>query len=237
MDHYELLSNGMRILRSGDAFALSTDSILLADFCTPLHAEHIVDLGCGGCSLGVLLCARSKTCHVTGIEIQSDACKIAEENIRINALEDRLQVIRGDLREYSADNPPKFDAAVSNPPYFPVHSGAVTKNDAQAIARTERCCSFDELCLAASRLLNYGGSFYLVHRPERLAELLSTLRAHSLEPKRLRFVRSTAAAAVSLVLIEARLGAGIGLQIAHDLVLSNPDGTPTGEYRRIYHIS
>ena len=234
---YEHLSNGMRILQAQGAFALSTDSILLADFCTPLQAEYIVDLGCGGCSLGVLLCAYNETCRVTGIEIQEAACEIARENISINGLEDRLQVIRADLRELSADHPPKFDAAVSNPPYFPEKSGLISKDEAQAIARTERCCSFDELCLAASRLLSFGGSFYLVHRPERLAELFSTLRVHKLEPKRLQFVRNTAEAAVSLVLIEARLGAGIGLRIERDLVLSNPDGTPTEAYRRIYHIS
>ncbi len=234
---YELLSNGMRIVQSGDAFALSTDSILLADFCMPLHEAHIVDLGCGGGSLGVLLCAGNENCRVTGIEIQSAACEIARENVRINDLADRLNVICADLREYAAHNPPKFDAAVSNPPYFPVNSGAVTKDESQAIARTERLCSFDELCLAASRLLRFGGSFYLVHRPERLAELFSTLRARNLEPKRLRFMRNTVDAAISLVFIEARLGAGVGLRIAHDLVLSNSDGSPTQEYCRIYHIT
>ena len=233
---YELLSNGMQIVQGPGAFRLSTDSILLADFCTPLRAENIIDLGCGGCSLGVLLCAYNENCRVTGIEIQSAACEISEENIRINDLEDRLRVVCTDLREFAADHPPKFDAVVSNPPYFPVQSGASSPDMALAIAKTELCCSFDELCLAASRLLSQGGSFYLVHRPERLAELLSTLRSHRLEPKRLRFVRNTYDAPVSLVLIESRLGAGVGLTVENDLVLSHSDGTPTEEYRRIYHM-
>ena len=233
---YELLSNGMRIIQARGAFSLSTDSVLLADFCTPLRAENVADLGCGGCSLGVLLCAYNEGCRVTGIEIQSAACEIARENIRINGLEDRLRVVCADLREYAAGNHTKFDAVLSNPPYFPVQSGAAAKDTAQAIARTELYCSFDELCTAASRLLTYGGSFCLVHRPERLAELTSTLRSRKLEPKRLRFVRNTAQSDVSLVLIESRLGAGIGLSVEHDLILSNPDGSPTGEYRRIYHI-
>ena len=227
----------MRIIQDSGAFALSTDSVLLADFCTPIHAETVIDLGCGGCSLGVLLCACNEGCRVTGVEIQTAACEIARENILVNALEDRLQVICADLREYAAGKHPKFDAAVSNPPYFPVQSGAVAKDETQAIARTERCCTFDELCTAAARLLNYGGSFFLVHRPERLAELMSTLRAHRLEPKRLRFVRNNDQADVCLILMESRLGAGIGLDVEHDLILSNPDGTPTGEYRRIYHLS
>lgn len=233
---YELLSNGMRIVQSSGVFRLSTDSILLADFCTPLRAEHIIDLGCGGMSLGVLLCASNENCRVTGVEIQSAACGIAEENIRVNGLGDRLRVICADLREFAAGNPLKCDAVVSNPPYFPVHSGAASPDRAQTIAKTELFCSFDELCLAASRLLNQGGSFYLVHRPERLAELLSTLRVHRLEPKRLRFVHDSLEAPVSLVLIESRLNAGVGLTVEHDLILSNPDGSPSEEYRRIYHI-
>ena len=233
---YELLSNGMRIVQSPGAFRLSTDSILLADFCTPLRAENIIDLGCGGMSLGVLLCAYNENCRVTGVEIQSAACGIAVENIRINGLEERLQVVCADLREFAAGNSQKFDAVVSNPPYFPIQSGVASPDRAQAIAKTELYCCFDELCLAASRLLTQGGSFYLVHRPERLAELCSTLRAHRLEPKRLRFVRNTRDAPVSLVLIESLLGAGIGLTAETDLVLSHPDGTSTEEYRRIYHI-
>ena len=233
---YELLSNSMRIVQSSGAFRLSTDSILLADFCTPLRAENIIDLGCGGMSLGVLLCAYNENCRVTGVEIQSAACGIAEENIRVNGLEDRLRVVCADLREFAAGDPPKFDAVVSNPPFFPVHSGAASPDRAQAIAKTELYCTFEELCLAASRLLTQGSSFYLVHRPERLAELLSTLRAHRLEPKRLRFVRNRLDAPVSLVLIESRRGAGVGLTVENDLILSQPDGTPTAEYRRIYHI-
>lgn len=233
---YELLSNGLRIIQARGAFALSTDSVLLADFCAPVYTENIVDLGCGGCSLGVLLCGCYDKCRVTGIELQSAACEIARENVRVNALADRLQVVCADLREYAAGKHPKFDMAISNPPYFPVQGGAIARDEAQAISRTELYCSFDELCLAVSRLLNYGGRFCLVHRPERLAELISTLRAHRLEPKRLRYVRNDVQSPVSLVLIEARLGAGIGLNIEQDLILSNPDGTPTGEYRRIYHI-
>ena len=162
---------------------------------------------------------------------------MAKRSVALNGLTDRIEIICDDINHakelFSQDS---FHAVVSNPPYFPVQSGVITRDGAQAIARTERCCSFDELCLAASRLLSCGGSFFLVHKPERLAELLSTLRAHRLEPKRLRLVRNTAGAAVSLVLIEARLGAGTGLRIENDLILSNPDGTPTAEYRRIYHL-
>lgn len=237
MEEFELLSNGMRIVQTNDLFRLSTDSILLADFCIPLRAKTVADLGCGGGALGVLLCAADPACRITGIEIQPRACEIARRNVQLNHLADRFRVIQADLCALdgilSANT---FDAVVSNPPYFPAGSGAVSGDEAIAIARSEQCCTFDALCAAAGRLLRYGGSFFLVHRPERLAELMDTLRSHRLEPKRLRFIRHRPDAPVSLILLESRLGANVGVRIEPDLILYESSGAPTEAYRRIYHI-
>ena len=100
----------------------------------------------------------------------------------------------------------------SNPPYYPPGSGRLRKEDSLSLARSELCCPLDALCAAAARALRWGGRLYLVHKPERLADLMVFLRAARLEPKRLRFVRHSAASAVSLVLLEARLGGKPGLQ-------------------------
>ena len=119
MEEFEVLSNGMRILQTESLFRLGTDSILLANFCGKLHGGKIADLGCGGGALGVLLCAADPNCHVTGIEIQPAACKIAEKNIRINQLEARFSVVNGDLRQIQSLLPANgFDHVVSNPPIF-----------------------------------------------------------------------------------------------------------------------
>lgn len=237
MEDFEVLSNGMRILQSDELFRLGTDSILLADFCVPLRGKKIADLGCGGGALGILLCAADAGCTVTGIELQPRACALAWRNIALNALDDRLQVLQGDLRNIrTVCRPGQFDCVVSNPPYFPVGSGAQAQDEAFAIARTECCCTLDELCAAAGWLLRYGGSFCLVHRPERLAELIPALKARNLEPKRLRLVRHHASAAPSALLLEARAGGKPGLQIEPELILHTPDGEPTEEYRRIYHM-
>lgn len=237
MEHFELLSNGMKLLQADGAFRMSTDSILLADFCASLRGKNVADLGCGGGTLGVLLCASHPERCVTGVEIQPEACAIARKNIEINALEDRFRVIRADLRRLDGIlDASSFDLVASNPPYFPEQCGAVSADEAAAIARTERCCSFDALCAAAARLLKPRGGFCLVHRPERMAELMTTMRSHRLEPKRLRLVRHHADAKVSLLLLEARLGGSVGLEILPDLVLNDPAGTPSAEYRRIYHM-
>lgn len=237
MEDFELLSCGMRILQTNELFRLGTDSFLLSNFAMPLRGRRIADLGAGGGALGVLLCAGSETCEVTGIEIQARACEIAKKNIAINGLEDRFHVIHGDLREIKTLLPANsFDAVISNPPYFPVGSGAQSSDPAFAIARTECCCTLDELCAAAGWLLRYGGSFYMVHRPERLAELIYSLKTHRLEPKRLRFVRHHSGAIPSLVLMESRLGGKPGLQFDKDLLLFTKDGEQTREYREIYHM-
>ncbi len=237
MEQFEILSNGMKLLQTDEAFRMSTDSILLADFCADARFTAVADLGCGGGTLGILLCAARPDCFVTGVELQSRACEIARKNVEINALKDRFQVIPADLRALDGVlDASSFDAVVSNPPYFPKGTGAVPPDDTAAIAKTERCCSFDELCAAAARLLKTRGYFCLVHRPERLAELFSTLRIHRLEPKCLRLVRSQPGKPVCLVLIQARLGASVGLEIRPDLILFDAAGAPTGEYRRIYHL-
>lgn len=237
MEDFEVLSCGMRILQSDELFRLGTDSILLSNFASPLRGYNIADLGAGGSALGVLLCASNEKCKVTGIELQEKACDISRRNIEINALQDRLHIMQGDLREIKALLPANsFDAVISNPPYFPAGSGAQAAEPAIAIARTECCCTLNELCSAAAWLLRYGGSFCLVHRPERLAELMYLLKSHRMEPKRLRLVRHHPGASVSLVLIESRSGGKSGLQIENDLILFDENGVQTREYREIYHM-
>ena len=236
MESFEQLQSGIRIFQTDGLFRLGTDSILLADF-TPLSGVRtLADLGCGGGSLSLLLLGRSQRLHVTGVELQQDACALAQKNLEQNELQDRFTLRQGDLRQIRTLLPANsFDAVVSNPPYFPVGSGYEARGEAFAIARTERCCTPDDLCAAASWLLRFGGSFCLVHRPERLADLICALRAHQLEPKRLRFVRHRPDAPVSLMLIESRLNGKPGLRLEPELILFDLAGHETPEYRRIYH--
>lgn len=229
----ESLFHGVRMLQPDGGFRLGTDSILLSQFLSlPKHAA-IADLGAGCGTLGLLLCAREKTCSVTGVELRKDACALAGKNIEQNALEQRLKVLQGDVREIRTLLPAgTFDRVISNPPYFPVGSG---KPGSAAAERTERCMSLTELCAAAAWLLPHGGRFALVHRPERLCDLICTMRRHAIEPKRIRFVRHTAASPVCLVLIEGHRGGAPSLQYEPDFIEFHPDGTETDEYRAAYH--
>ena len=211
-------------------FPLSTDSMVLADFVKLPKNATVLDLGSGCATLGLLLCARDQSCRVTGMELQEAAHAAAVENIARNGLEGRLSSICRDLRDMPLA-PGSFQVCVSNPPYFS-GGAAHSKNPT---ARQEDTCTPKDLFAAASRALRWGGDFFLVHKPQRLAQLCFEAPSHGLEPKRLRLVRHRPDAPVSLILLSCRRGGKPGLQW-EELCLYNQDGTPTADYKRIYNL-
>lgn len=234
-DICELWPQGPRF-RQAEHFALGTDSILLSGFVRSCGAQRGVDLGCGGGILALLLLEKFEKLHMTGLELNEAAAAVARDNLALNALEARGEIVCGDIREVRSHfRSGSFDLAVSNPPYFPARSGALSPDAARAAARSELCCTLDELCAAAAFLLRTGGSFSVVHRPERLSELFVTLSAHGLEPKRLRLVCPREGCAPSLVLVEARRGGAHGLSIEPALVLRDAAGAESEELRALYH--
>ena len=231
----ELWPGGPRYISGGGAFPLSTDSVLLADFAANVRAGKLIDLGCGGGILTVLLQRSHPGAAVCGIELQADAAAQCRENLELNGM-DSGGILFGDLRcartLYAAGS---FDLAVSNPHYFPTGSGCTSPDAARAAARDERTCTLRELCEAAALLVRWGGAFCVVHRPERLSELCCTLTDCALELKRLRMVQHRPDSAPNLVLLEARRGGKPGLSILPPLILTEPDGSDSAEIRRIYH--
>ena len=190
MEHWdELWPGGFRFRFDDNVFKPSTDTFLLGDFAEVRRGERVCDLGAGIGLLGLLLLARQQELHITNIDIDSAACALAEENAAVNGLEERVAVLRADLRDRTAlPKAGSFDLCVANPPYFPPHTGRVAEGS-RGTARSETACAFDQLCAAAAYLLRSGGRFCLVHRAERTAELMDVLRRHRLEPKVLRFVQ------------------------------------------------
>lgn len=235
MEHWDRLWPGGYTFAYADGlFRPSTDTFLLGGFPRLRRGMTVCDLGAGTGLLGLLLLAREPELTVTGVELQPAACGLFRRTAAENGLEDRLRCLEGDLRDPGLLPPGRFRLAVSNPPYFPPGAGAVAPDAARRTARAETDCTLSQLCAAASRALTWGGSFCLVHRPDRLADVMEELRRVRLEPKRLRFVHHTAAAPPSLFLLEARLGGRPGLTVEPPLLLRGPDGGETEDVRRAY---
>ena len=236
MEHWEALcSGGYRFVYDDALFRPGTDTFLLSSLPRPKPGLRVMDLGCGTGLLGLLLLQRQPDLSVTGIDIQSTAIRLAEKAAAENGLADRLTFHTADLRTVKSLFPTgSFDLAVCNPPYYPPASGAMADDSARRTARSEVDCTLEDTCRAASYLLRWGGSFCLVHKPERLTDLLCALRGNGLEPKRLRFVCKTAGSAPSLVLAEARRGGKPSLAVEEPLILQAADGSPTAEVDAIY---
>ena len=236
MEHWEALCpGGYRFVYDDVLFRPGTDTFLLSSLPRLKPSLRVCDLGCGTGLLGLLLLQRQPELSVTGIDIQSAAIRLAEKAAAENGLTDRLTFRTADLRDVKSLFPTgSFNLVVCNPPYYPPASGAVAADGALRTARAEVDCTLEDVCRAAAYLLHWGGSFCLVHKPERLTDLLCTLRAHGLEPKQLREICKTAGAAPSLMLLEARRGGKPGLTVKAPLILQSADGAPTAEVDAIY---
>lgn len=236
MEHWEALKPGGYCFVYDDAlFPPGTDTFLLSSLPKLKPGLRVCDLGCGTGLLGLLLLQRQPTLTVTGVDIQEAAVCLAEKAAVDNRLTEHLTFLCGDLRKIKTLFPSgSFDLVVCNPPYYPSGSGYPASSASIQTARSEAACTLEDVCLAAAYLLRWGGSFCLVHKPERLTDLLSILRQAAVEPKRLRFVCKTAGSAPSLLLLEGRRGGKPGLTVEAPLLLQNSDGTSTSEVDAIY---
>lgn len=228
----ETLHNGFTLERNADSFPLGTDSMALAGFVRLPAKATVLDLGAGCGTLGLLLCAKDPGCTVTGIEINPDDHAMALHNAKKNHIDERLNSICADVTNISAIiRPGSFSVCISNPPYF---SGGPRSKTAPT-ARRDDLLSMDTLFAAAAWSLRYGGDFFLVHRPERLAEIFILAAKHGLEPKTLQLLRHRTDSPVSLVLVQCRKGGKTGLKWDEQF-LYDDNNNPSDYYKEIYHI-
>lgn len=218
-------------------YRFSMDAILLCSFINAARAEHIADLGAGSGIIGLLLAEKYPQASVTLFEIQDTLAALAGKNIALNYLEDRVKVVRADLRnikEQADVSPHYYDLIASNPPFRKELSGHVNPYEEKAIARHEIKFRLSELAEAAACLLKPGGKFFFIHLPERLSEIINALRERRLEIKRLRFVHSEASSGAKLVMAEAVKGGRPGLKVESPFYIYNKGGTYTAEMKKAY---
>ena len=227
----EYLQNNFTLEIAPGCFPLSTDSIALSAFVKLPKNARVLDLGAGCGTLGMLLCADQRDCLITGIELDETAHNAALKNAEANKVADRYSSICADLRKIEAAvKAGSFQVCISNPPYF--SGGLASKNFANA--RQEQSCSMEDLFRAAQWSLQWGGDFFLVHKPERFAQLSACAAQHNLEPKTLQLLRHKKDGPISLILVQCRKGGKPGLSW-QEQYLYEADGTPSAYFQSLYH--
>lgn len=229
------LSRGMKIIQSSSTPCFSIDAVLLADFVTGKAKARIIELGSGTGVIPLLLTTKIANAQITGIEIIAPMCSQAQRSVALNGLESCIEIIQGDLR--TADQYLGRDIAdivVANPPYYKKGHGRNNQNDIFAAARAEEYCTIDDITLAGSKLLKPWGEMDLIFTADRLAELISSLLAHKLNPEKLRIVQPYRDQNANLVLVAARKGGKGALQVLPSLIVYESKGQYTKEMLDIY---
>ncbi len=229
----------VRLYQSKKGYRFSVDALLLYDFVNLRKVERIGDLGAGSGIVGILLAKKYPDAVVTLFEIQDSLATLAEKNITLNNLEERVKLMKADLRKIkpllSFIALHSFDLLVSNPPFRRLKSGRLSVGEEKAIARHEIKLRLHELIDAATYLLREKGRFCMIYHPFRLSELMDMFKKRGLEPKRLRFVHSHVSSEAKMVLVEATKGGRAGLKVDKPLYIYMDDGSYTDEVMEIYN--
>lgn len=224
-----------KIFQDTDCFSFSLDSIMLANFATiRLKDKKIVDLGCGN---GVIPLIMSLRCDkkIIGVELQNKLADMAKRSVDYNGLNDVIEIINTNMKDYVSDETfESFDLITCNPPYFKVNGkNFFNDNIEKVIARHEVEITLSELMVIVKKLLKNNGNFAIVHRTDRLMEILSEFRKNNIEPKRVRFVHEKRNKESTLVLIEGQKNGKVGLKVENPFILYNEDGSETEEYKKL----
>lgn len=231
----DLQRNGLSIIQDTRAFCFGMDAVLLSGFARIPEGGYAVDLGTGNGIIPLLLSAKTRAAHITGLEIQKGAADLAGRSVLMNNLSERISIVEGDIKEASALlGKGRFDTVTSNPPYMKSGGGLKNPDSPKAIARHEIALCFEDLARESSALLKHGGSLYIVHRPLRLAEIFVTLMKYKLEPKTMRMVHPYLGHEANMVLLEARKGSGPELRTLPPLIVYKEEGVYTEEILEVY---
>ena len=233
----DLEFKGLKIIQKEGGFCFGIDAVLLSDFAKEIrNNSQVLDLGTGTGILSILLTAKTNLKKIYGIEIQEEVANMAKRSVELNQLQEKVEIINKnikDLKNIFEKN--SMDAIVTNPPYKKLDTGKTNEKENKYIARHEVTASLEDFIKISFDLLKDKGSFYMIHRPERLAEIIYTLKKNKLEPKRMRFIYSNIEQEPKLVIIKAVKNAKEFLTVEKPLFIYNKQGEYTEEILQIYH--
>ena len=223
----------LKIIQNPDWFCFGIDAVLLSDFVEIKPGDSVMDLGTGTGIMPLLLAAKTKVSHIDALEIQKDVAEMAKRSVMLNGLEEKINIINSDLVDYKTDK--QYNAVICNPPYKTADTGLVNPEAKLKISRHEVCCTLHDVVKTASRILKPLGRFALIHRPERLVDIMFEMRSLKLEPKRIRYIHSDIEKPPVMVMVEGRKCAKPYIKTEPPLVVYNKDGSYTDEILRIYN--
>ena len=231
----ELQRNGYSIIQDPGRFCFGMDAVLLSGFAKVKCGERAIDLGTGTGIIPILLEAKTKGEHFTGLEIQPESADMARRSVALNGLEEKVAIVEGDIKTASEQfGAASFDVVTSNPPYMTAQHGLTNEAEAKTIARHEVLCSLEDVVRESARLLKPGGRLYMVHRPFRLAEIISLMVQYRVEPKRMQLVYPYVDKEPNMVLIEGLRGGKPRMTVEKPLIAYQEPGKYTDEIYDIY---
>lgn len=232
----DLQINNLKLIQDPKGFCFGVDAVLLANFLEIKRKSRIVDFGTGTGIVPILIAGKSTADEIYGFEIQEDVAEMASRSVKYNELEDRVTILNEDLKNAcKVLEPNSVDVVTMNPPYMPNHKGIVNPNDKKAISRHEIMCNLEDIISVSAKLLKQYGHFYMIHRPQRLADILCLCREYRLEPKKIQFIHPNAGKKPNLMLIKCIKFAKPELKIMDPLYVYGEDGSYTEELRAIYN--
>lgn len=231
----DLQCKGYQIIQDPKRFCFGVDAVFLSHFVKAKQGSRILDLGTGTGIIPILLAARTEDTMIQGLEIQEASAEMADRSVRLNHLEDRIEIIQGDIKEAAGLFPAaSFDVITSNPPYMTHQHGLENEYEPKNIARHEILCKLEDVVKAAAYLVRPGGSFFLIHKPFRLAEIFSVLMQYKLEPKRMRMVHPYVDKEPNMVMLEAVRGGRSRITVEAPLIVYREKGIYTEEIEGLY---
>ncbi len=235
IDDLEL--NGLKIIQDKSGFCFGMDSVLLSDFAKEIKRNSaILDMGTGTGILSILLSAKTQDTKITGVEIQRQVAEMARRSVQLNHLEERISIVCEDIKKLKKKyEVGSFDAIVTNPPYKKVGTGRINENETKLISRHEIAANLEDFIQMASYLLKDQGSIYIVHRPERLADIMISLRKYKLEPKVMKFIYPNQEKEPNLILVKATKNAKTFLKVEKPIYIYDLQGNYTKEVLEIYN--
>ena len=231
----DLQLNGLKLIQKQQGFRFGVDAVLLSHFANIKSRHRVIDLCTGTGIVPFLAYGKYAPKEVIGLEIQEDMVEMANRSSVLNNTTDIVKFVHGDLKDKSLlDSLGKFDVLTVNPPYKLNNAGIINPNDKLAIARHEVMCTLEDVIVAARRLLKDNGRMFIVHRPERLADIFVLMRKYKIEPKRVRMVQPNTKKAPNIVLVEGQRDGGAFLKWEETLYVYDDNGKYSEEIDRIY---